>query len=573
MVLPPDHADRVIAQHRSRVEKVAMMGTLLLITSAGWWLFPAMDGSVELLPRMGPVVAMFVAALMLMDLIDHGPVERSRIAIASGLAWPMVIAIAIDSFGDGDRTLASAILILVAISILLHWRNSLGGSLSTRRLRAFSGLAGTAIGIAIVISLGLELLIAVVFALACIGMVTPDLMAKDDVHEERKKFVSELDDAEARMLELRSKNSGLEQASSLIQQAREAGWKDPARGMVLIEEADREAKRIMEMAVDIDAIRNDSLSAGEKAEEIAPVVQGPRRAFTMGDREAGHGSLREAESLYRLAKTKAGAIEENWQLAAESIATAEKAIAAKSGSASDSIRGILTAAKEAMDAEEPAEALHIASSIPAHIESLEASSGEAEVAIADAEAALKSAEGELALANADRLAEAKEAFAKGDAPLAKGLADSLAREVRETSDAMQEVQRALRQRKQISARFPSGQANQFWQSRLEEVETAASSGAWTNASQFLTSLTNDLATYESEASEAKELLDFVQSEWSELRRRLDSSSIAPTDESRRATEAAVNKATQALDSGQIQDCLTALGKADELLEGLRRRVV
>ena len=573
MVLPPDHADRVIAQHRSRVEKVAMMGTLLLITSAGWWLFPAMDGSVELLPRMGPVIAMFVAALMLMDLIDHGPVERSRIAIASGLAWPMVIAMAIDSFGDGDRTLASAILILVAISLLLHWRNALGGSLSTRRLRAFSGLAGTAIGIAIVISLGLELLIAVVFALACIGMVTPDLMAKDDVHEERKKFANELDDAEARMLELRSKNSGLEQASSLIQQAREAGWKDPARGMVLIEEADREAKRIMEMAVDIDAIRSDSLSAVEKAEEIAPVVQGPRRAFTMGDREAGHGSLREAESLYRLAKTKAGAIEENWQLAAESIATAEKAIAAKSGSASDSIRGILTAAKEAMDAEEPAEALHIASSIPAHIESLEASSGDAEVAIADAEAALKSAEGELALANVERLAEAKEALAKGDAPLAKGLADSLAREVRETLDAMQEVQRALRQKKQISDRFPSGQANQFWQSRLEEVETAASSGAWTNASQFLTSLTNDLATYESEASEAKELLDFVQSEWSELRRRLDSSSIAPTDESRRATEAAVNKATQALDSGQIQDCLTALGKADELLEGLRRRVV
>ena len=573
MVLPPDHADRVIAQHRSRVEKVAMMGTLLLITSAGWWLFPAMDGSVELLPRMGPVIAMFVAALMLMDLIDHGPVERSRIAIASGLAWPMVIAMAIDSFGDGDRTLASVILILVSISLLLHWRNALGGSLSTRRLRAFSGLAGTAIGIAIVISLGLELLIAVVFALACIGMVTPDLMAKDDVHKERKKFANELDEAEARILELRSKNSGLEQASSLIQQAREAGWKDPARGMVLIEEADREAKRIMEMAVDIDAIRSDSLSAVEKAEEIAPVVQGPRRAFTMGDREAGHGSLREAEILYRLAKTKAEAIEENWQLAAESIATAEKAVAAKSGSASDSIRGILTAAKEAMDAEEPAEALHIASSIPAHIESLEASSGEAEVAIADAEAALKSAEGELALANAERLTEAKEALAKGDVPLAKGLADSLAREVRETSDAMQEVQRALRQKKQISARFPSGQANQFWQSRLEEVEAAASSGAWTNASQSLTSLTNDLATYESEAGEAKELLDFVQSEWSELRRRLDSSSIAPTDESRRATEAAVNKATQALDSGQIQDCLTALGKADELIEGLRRRGV
>ena len=573
MVLPPDHADRVIAQHRSRVEKVAMTGTLLLITSAGWWLFPAMDGSVELLPRMGPVIAMFVAALMLMDLIDHGPIERSRIAIASGFAWPMVIAMAIDSFGKGDMALASAILIPVATSLLLHWRNALAGSLSTRRLRAFSGLGGTALGIAIVISLGLELLIAGVFAVACIGMVTPDLMAKDDVHEERKKFANKLDDAEARMLELRSKNSGLEQASSLIQQAREAGWKDPARGMVLIEEAEREAKRIMEMAVDIDAIRRDSLSAVEKAEEIAPVVQGPRRAFTMGDREAGHGSLREAESLYRLSKTKAGAIEEYWQAATDSIASAEKAIAAKSGTSSDSVRGILTTAKEAMDAEEPAEALHIASSIPAHIESLEASSGEAEAAIADAEAALQSAEGELPLANVERLTEAKEAFAKGDVPLAKGLADSLTREVRETSDAMQEVQRALRQKKQIIARFPSGQASHVWRSRLEEVETAASSGSWVNASQSLTSLTDDLATYESKASEAKELLDFVQSEWSELRRRLDSSSIAPTDESRRATEAAVNEAAQALDFGEIQDCLTALGNADELLEGLRRRVV
>ena len=550
-----------------------MAGTLLLITSAGWWLFPAMDGSVELLPRMGPVIAMFVAALMLMDLIDHGPVERSRIAIACGLAWPMVIAMGIDSFGDGDRALASGILIVVATSLLLHWRSALGSSLSTRRLRAFSGLAGTALGIAIVISLNLDLMIAGVFAVACIAMIFPDLLAKDDVHEERKKFANELDQAEARMLELRSKNSGLEQASSLIQQARDEGWKNPARGMVLIEEADREAKRIMEMAVDIDAIRSDSLSAVEKSEEIAPVVQGPRKAFKMGDREAGHGSLREAETLYRLAKTKAAAIEKYWQEAANSIATAEKAIAAKSGSGSDAVRGILRAAKEAMDAEEPADALHIANSIPAHIDSLEASSDEAEIAITDAEAALNSAEGELALSNAERLAEAKDAFAKGDAPLAKGLADSLAREVRETSDAMQEVQRALRQKKQISDRFPTGQASQIWQSRLEEVETAASSGRWVNASQSLSSLTNDLASYESEASEARELLDFVQSEWSELRRRLDSSSIGPTDESRRATEAAVNEATEALDSGEIQNCLTALGNADELLENLRRRII
>ena len=225
-----------------------------------------------------------------------------------------------------------------------------------------------------------------------------------------------------------------------------------------------------------------------------------------------------------------------------------------------------------MDAEEPAEALHIANAIPAHMESLEASTGEAEEAIAEAEAALSAAEGELALANAGRLEDAKEAFAKGDAPLAKGLADSLAREVRETSDAMQEVQRALRQKKQISARFPTGPAGESWQARLTEVEAAASSGEWATAAKSLTSLTNDLQSYDAEVGEAKELLEFVQSEWTELRRRLDSTSIDPTDETRRATEAAIKQAIEALEVGDVQSCLTALGTADELSENLRRRV-
>jgi len=572
MVLPPDHADRVIAQQRARVEKVALAGTLVLIASAGWWLLPAMDGSVEMLPRMGPVVAIFVAALMLMDLIDHGPVQRSRIAISAGLAWPMVVALAIDSFGTGDRALATVILILVAGALLNHWRNALGVTLATRRLRAFSGLAGAALGIAIVLSLGLDMLVAGAFAVACLGLVVPDLLAKDEDHEARQGFGAELEAAEARMLDLRSKNSGLEQAASLIQQARDRGWKDPARGMVLLEEAEREAERVMAMAVDIDAIRADALDAVEKAEAIAPIVEGPRRAFQMGDKEAGLGSLREAETLYRVAKTKAGAIEDNWQAAAESISTAEKAIADKSGAATNSVLGILAAAKEAMDAEEPAEALHIANAIPAHMESLEASTGEAEEAIADAEAALSAAEGELALANAGRLEDAKEAFAKGDAPLAKGLADSLAREVREISDAMQEVQRALRQKKQISARFPTGPAGESWQARLTEVEAAASSGEWATAAKSLTSLTNDLQSYDAEVGEAKELLEFVQSEWTELRRRLDSTSIDPTDETRRATEAAIKQAIEALEVGDVQSCLTALGTADELSENLRRRV-
>ena len=119
MVLPPDHADRVIATQRARVEKVAMLGTLVLIGSAFWWLLPAIDGSVEMLPRLGPVLGIFAAGLLLMDLIDHGPVERARLAVIACIAWPLSLAMAVDSAGSGDRALAAALLIGVAAVLLL----------------------------------------------------------------------------------------------------------------------------------------------------------------------------------------------------------------------------------------------------------------------------------------------------------------------------------------------------------------------------------------------------------------------------------------------------------------------
>jgi hypothetical protein len=61
-------------------------------------------------------------------------------------------------------------------------------------------------------------------------------------------------------------------------------------------------------------------------------------------------------------------------------------------------------------------------------------------------------------------------------------------------------------------------------------------------------------------------------EWKEMRRRLDSSNIKADDEMRTSAESAVVTSTKALDSGDVQSTLKALGKADELIENLRRRV-
>jgi len=572
MVLPPDHADRVITQQRARVEKVAMLGTLALIISAGWWLLPAVNGSKEMLPRMGPVLAIFASSLLLMDLIDYGPVERSRIAIAATIGWPLTLAIAADSFGPENAAVAAVLLFSIAVFLMIHSRNSLSSSLSARRLRGFSGIAGSTIALAVLISLKADsYLIVSVLALSVIPII-PDFTAKDENYQKRQEFSDKLEVAESKILHLRSSNSGLEQAASLIQQARELGWENPERGMMLIQESEQETERVLAMTGDINSIRDDSLAAVERAESIAVVVEGPRHSFEMGDREASLGSLREAEILYRLAKSKASVIEQYWQSAVEEIASAEALISENSASNSDSVMGIIQAAREALDAEEPEEAIHIASSIPAHLDSLISSTTDAQVQIEEAEVALASAEGTLALRNSDRLAEAKDALANGDASLAKGLADSIVREVRETKDAMQEVQRALRQKKQITAGFPSGEAAGPWQQRLSEIEMSAENGEWKQASESLSILTVDLQGYYSEYKEAEELLNFVQEEWTILRRRLNSTSIGPDDENRRATEKTVEAAKTTLEAGDIQACLTALGKADELLENLRRRV-
>jgi hypothetical protein len=68
------------------------------------------------------------------------------------------------------------------------------------------------------------------------------------------------------------------------------------------------------------------------------------------------------------------------------------------------------------------------------------------------------------------------------------------------------------------------------------------------------------------------LHSFVVDEWKEMRRRLDSANIKADDEMRTSAESAVAATTKALDSGDVQSTLKALGLADKLIENLRRRV-
>ncbi len=572
MVLLPDYPQRVINEHKLRVEKFALLGLLILVFGGGWWLWPAVQGEAELITRSGPVAALFISAILLSDLIDYGPVERTRVGVASNIAWPGIVAMAMvtsqKETATQDSLIASAILLAVSFALWNSSYPTFDNSISARRLRGLTSAVGLAIAIAVLANSEAGLIAwAVTIGLPVVYLL-PDLMAKDDDHDERRQFAQAIEEAETRMMKLRTENSGLEQAASLIKNARDVGWQDPEKGFMLIGEAMRESERIIAMSVDLGDIREDSLSSVTSAEGVTTSAKGPRRAFEQGEREAELGSLREAEVLYRIAKTKAQVVIDHWEKAMNSIREGEEAISGHTGQAADSVRGLLMVAREAMEAEEPLEAIQIASTIPGHLESLDSIEKEATRALKEAEQALSAVSDDISHDSKERLKESKAAFDSGDFSLSKGISESISRDIRGTSDSMKEVQRALRQRKQLESRFPNGGD---WESRLQSISGMADSGDWDGAFESLGSLTKELRDFESEREDAQELLDFLNKEWGSMRARLDSAGIAPTDDGRKKSERLLAEADAYLLEGDIQACLSSLGEADSEIEALRMR--
>ena len=90
MILLPDYPDRVIREHRIRVERIALSATFILIFSASWWLFSALFGSPEILSRLGPIGFIFISSLVIIDLIDYGFIQKSRLGVIANISYPSI---------------------------------------------------------------------------------------------------------------------------------------------------------------------------------------------------------------------------------------------------------------------------------------------------------------------------------------------------------------------------------------------------------------------------------------------------------------------------------------------------
>lgn len=572
MILLPDYPDKVIRQHRVRVEKIALSVTFLLILSATWWLFSGLFGSAELLPRIGPISLIFVTSLVIIDLIDYGLIQKSRLGVLANISYPGLLALSFSNVGFNDSLISCMIYLIIAIFLLIVARKNLSATYSSRKWRGLTSIFGLAFSASILYSLSSEInTYLIIFSIVIITMI-PDLMSKDENHKSRKKFIKKLDLVEDQVLLLRSQGFSLVQASSILKKAREDCWNDPEKGFEAILLAEEEIERVQALSSDLDEIKNEASQFLVKAESIAPMVSGPRKAFESGEKEAEFGSLREAEILFRLSKKRSDIIIKNWQNAVDEIEKSEKLICDIEGIQLESINSIISSAKEALESENPVEAIKIASSVSGHLESLESTTMEAREAIVEAEKAIQSVDGSFLISKKERLIESKDALDSGNYSLAKGLATSIIRDIDRMSESMQSVQRGLRQKKKLIERFPEGKSGDFWNNKLNKIEEKADSEQWIEASELLDSLSKELQSFEKSKSEALELYLFLESEWFNLRKKLESSNIKANDKMRISAESKISECKKLLDQGEIDSTLSCLGETDEIIENLRRRI-
>jgi len=590
-----------LERRKSRVTTIALVGAFTCIGCAAWYMWPALAGNATMMERLAPVTLMLAAGVLMQDLVELDSRGRSRLGASASIVWPpLMVASIAPLFADGvdiGAALSNLIvlvngdtvavvhgdiygrLLLLIVAVIFVWTSQklLSGSLDAQRYRGLATLGGFAAASALVLAAPPPSLnpsaAAAGFVLFAAGASSGyDIFTGDPNKGDKRRFGRRLDTLELRILELQAKGVNLDQSSSLVRNARDVGYLDPETGFKILSQAEDEINRTLALGKDIGAIRAVSAAEVEAAEDIAVGIVKPGRSLEQGDRERDLGSLREAEMLYRRAKTLASDIIEHWQRAEDAISKAEGLVKDLSGGQHKQLHDLLAEAKLAMEDEAPKIAAEISETIPMHVANLGEAATGSEDAVADAKQALEGAEGLDMSLWEDRFEQAKVAQDEGNFSLARGLSDGIVREVKREGESMTEVQRALRQRKHLVERWQGRGDAEDWDARLIAVEGAGEKRQWSHAASLLDRLTADLNAVDAAAKDAGELLAFVQDEWASLRKKLEAAGIKAKDGERKDCEKAVANAAKHHEAGEIDACLDDLSNADSLMEKLRRRV-
>ncbi len=575
--------ESAIKQRQQRLERLTSTSALLLLSGALWLMWPNLNAAIlgesGLLKGLGFPLLIIVWGLIIQDLAVDDARARTRVGSAASVLWPVLLITAAQALDFSNLSLVagSALLTGVALSCLSASKSILQGGLDVLRWRALMTGLGTVIAISLFAgstpeSMTNEWLACIVSMAFAVGLTGYVWFVGDDQRANRKKFSRRLDSLEVQLLELKADGAAVDQASSLIMTAREEGHVDPLHGMELLNQAEDEMERALSLSGDVEAIREDARASMEKAEAIAPTAKRPRKSFDMGEREVKLGSLREGELLFRQSKKYAHEIIEWWGVAEKAIAEASRQLQQKDGEGVEHLKEMLADARKKLASEAPKKAYEFAVVIPVQLAADDDALGKAALSLKEAERQLKQTDGLDTSAMTQRLAQAEEALEAGNAGQAIGLADGVVRSIVQEREAMDNVQRALRQRKKLISQYEDRDDESDWTERLTAIEQAADTRRWSEASELLSMMNQDLDKEGKASEEALELYDFVMAEWRILRNQCEAIGIKVEDEDRRLTEQTIAEAGDALSVGRIEDCLEQLGSADASMERLRRRI-
>lgn len=561
-----------------RLERLSGFSAIFMLTVAIWLAWPSIKSTINggsVSSDLKYSIVIIAWAIFVQDLATMEKQARSRLGTVCTIFWLPIAIVAFNYLqGNLSEILGMIILISISITLFVSGRTILVGDVSVLKYRSIMGFLGLVLSISLLTTSSFENSATYIqFALCLIALVLIlyDWYGNDDMRQMRKHFDVRLNELEIRILELKSEGAAVDQAASLVMTGREEGHRDPEWGMRLLDEAEEDIERSLSLAGDVDDIKKDSLKSVENAELIAPIVKRPRKAWEMGQRELQLGSLREGEALFRQAKKRANEVIEWWEKAEIAITEASTKLS-NSEHVKDDLEDLLIEAKKMLASEKPKKAHEFAIVIPEQILALEKALSTAENTVSEAAKLLKSADGIDKTQLNKRLDDAEDAVDKGNSALAKGLADGVIREITAEREAMDDVRRAIRQKKHLISRWSNRQDAAEWDERLSKIEKEGSAKRWVKAASMLHELTNDLDSNVKANEDASELLDYISDQWAVLRNQCDASNIAIIDEDRRIVEEAIAIAKDNLKAGKTELCLNSLGRADKYMERLQRRV-
>ena len=579
-------ADAAVEAERAvrikRVENATLVSALTLLLCAVWLAWPSIrglsNGDGVVLASFGAPLLVLIWGIFVQDLTLDDGAARSRVASATSVAWPLLMCLGALGFEQGAAAMAgSGLVLLSGVMCRQLSHRTMRGTFGVLRYRAILTGIGTLSALALTLTSGETLdEPPMMLALGVCAMALADTAytwtVGDDQKAERKRFRQRLDRLETRLLELKAQGAAVAQAASLLTTAKEEGHLDPDYGMRLLDESEEDMERALSFADDVEIIRQDALTAVEQAESIAPTVKRPRKAYEMGEREVKLGSLREGEQLYRQAKKRASETVTWWAKAEEAILEATRALDGKDGAGANQLREVLSEAKAQLAREQPKEAYEIAIVILPQLDADADAIVRAEQSVEEAVRSVAQSDGLDTSEMEARLEQASEALASGNASQAIGLADGVVRTLERERAAMDDVLRALKQKKKLKQRYEGREDKDRWEAMLSDIVAAADDRIWSHAAMLLEQMTTALDRDGHALEEARELYDFVAQQWAVLRNQCEAAHIKATDEDRRAVEEAVAKAEAHLDVARLEEALDALGVADGAMERLRRRI-